>query len=83
MGKTMNEVELVYEDKKDRTFALRVNGIQKGGGMIHRQCGFNAKKWYTIRLANEFNPSSPIDFESRTLQGLIGQLNRHPYKLVR
>ena len=85
-GKNMNEVSLIFWDKRNNLGSLEVNGQRIGLGQINGQ--YNQKKFgfdriFHVRVANDWNQSNPIDITAKTINKLIAILEKHNYRLVK
>lgn len=82
-----NTAEIAFQDPCQFLWAIRVNGKQIGVYQVdceeYDNRNFRPKRVFCIRLANDWNPSNPIDFKAKTLKGLCGQIERHPDKLIK
>ena len=72
----MNQVEITYQDKKNRQAGIKLNGQYLGLGMISKPSGngFDQVNYWSVSLANIHNQSNPIRFEARSLQALAQKI---------
>lgn len=82
----MNNVTLEYLDKSNRQGILFVNSKRIPVHFVQSYKDnedFNGKLNFSCQVANDWNISNPITFTAPTIKGLIGQLKRHKYNLVK
>lgn len=74
----MNTVTVTFEEKNIRQGGLKVNS-----SLVTFGYDFNRKVYQCNQLANDWNQSSRIMFEGRTLKQLVLGIEKHEYQLVK
>ncbi len=77
----MNDIELIHNWKDSDS--LKINGklhfifIET----IDYTKNFNPVHSYNVEISPDYNPTGKITIASRTIKGLIGKLNKLPYRI--